>query len=139
MAYAGPARQVRAQEGGLNVSSVIFALALLRLPQLYMCTYFVRGVETVSELRISLRRLDGFLSLPEPPPPAGAGARAGAGASGPPGAPDVPVRGAHVLLMLPYWVACGIRVSHCEQRREGRGARALGDQRRALARARHAY
>ncbi len=100
MAYAGPARQVRAQEGGLNVSSVIFALALLRLPQLYMCTYFVRGVETVSELRISLRRLDGFLSLPEPPPPAGAGARAGAGASGPPGAPDVPVRGAHVLLMV---------------------------------------
>ena len=74
--------QVRAQEGGLNVASVIFALALLRLPQLYMCTFFVRGIETVSELRISIRRLNGFLSLPEPPPPA----------QSQPGAKDLPVR-----------------------------------------------
>ena len=41
----------------------------LQLPQLYMATFFTRGVETVSELRISLRRLDAFLALPEPPPP----------------------------------------------------------------------
>ncbi len=126
---------MRAQEGGLNVASVIFALALLRLPQLYMCTFFVRGVETVSELRISLRRLDGFLSLPEPPPPAGAGAGAGAGGGAPPGAPDVPVRGARVQ---PYRSACGMPGSGCGQRREGRGARALSEKRRALAWARHA-
>ena len=78
----GPAAQVRAQNGSLNVAAVIFALALLRLPQLYMCTFFVRGVETVSELRISLRRLNAFLSLPEPPPPAHSA----------PGAADLPAR-----------------------------------------------
>ena len=35
----------------------------------YRATYFVRGVETMSELRISLRRLNAYLCLPEPPPP----------------------------------------------------------------------
>ena len=35
-----------------------------------MATYFVRGVETFSELAISLRRLNAFLALPEPPAPA---------------------------------------------------------------------
>jgi hypothetical protein len=53
----------------LDVPSISYSLALLRLPQLYMATYFVRGVETISELQISLRRLDAFLSLPEPPAP----------------------------------------------------------------------
>ena len=50
--------------------SISYALALLRLPQLFMATYFVRGVETFSELAISLRRLNAFLALPEPPAPA---------------------------------------------------------------------
>ena len=39
----------------------------------------MRGVETMSELRISLRRLDAYLCLPEPPPPP---LRTPAGASG---------------------------------------------------------
>ena len=54
----------------LDVPSISYALALLRLPQLFMATYFVRGVETFSELAISLRRLNAFLALPEPPAPA---------------------------------------------------------------------
>ena len=53
----------------LDVPSISYALALLRLPQLFMATYFVRGVETFSELAISLRRLNAFLTLPEPPAP----------------------------------------------------------------------
>jgi hypothetical protein len=52
------------------VPGISYVLALLRLPGLYMASYFVRGVETMSELGISLRRLDAFLSLPEPPPAA---------------------------------------------------------------------
>lgn len=58
-------------------------LGVAQLPQLYMATFFTRGVETASELRISLRRLDAFLALPEPPPPshlsaAGSAAQVGA-------------------------------------------------------------
>ena len=54
----------------LDVAGISYSLALLRLPQLFMATYFVRGVETSSELHISLRRLNAFLALPEPPAPA---------------------------------------------------------------------
>ena len=43
-----------------------------------MATFFTRGVETASELRISLRRLDAFLALPEPPPPSHLSATGGA-------------------------------------------------------------
>ena len=35
----------------------------------YMATYFTRGVESTNELRISLSRLNAFLTLPEPPVP----------------------------------------------------------------------
>ena len=35
-----------------------------------MATYFTRGVESTNELRISLSRLNAFLTLPEPPVPA---------------------------------------------------------------------
>ena len=67
-------RHVHVQAHGLgchlDVPSISYALALLRLPQLFMATYFVRGVETFSELAISLRRLNAFLALPEPPAPA---------------------------------------------------------------------
>lgn len=62
-------RQAHALGKHLDVPSISYALALLRLPQLYMATYFVRGVETMSELQISLRRLNAFLALPEPPAP----------------------------------------------------------------------
>lgn len=68
----------------LTVPSIAYSLALLRLPQLYMAVYFVRGVETFSELQISLRRLNAFLSLPEPPAPAllpGLGSPAGQGSA----------------------------------------------------------
>ena len=34
-----------------------------------MATFFTRAVESLNELRISLRRLEEFLSLPEPPVP----------------------------------------------------------------------
>jgi hypothetical protein len=54
----------------LDVAGISYSLALLRLPQLFMATYFVRGVETFSELHISLRRLNAFLALTEPPAPA---------------------------------------------------------------------
>ena len=54
----------------LDVPAISYSLALLRLPQLFMATYFVRGIETFSELSISLRRLNAFLALPEPPAPA---------------------------------------------------------------------
>ena len=47
-----------------------------------MTTFFTRGVETASELRISLRRLDAFLSLPEPPPPSHLTAAKGAQVGG---------------------------------------------------------
>ena len=32
-------------------------------------TFFVRGVEVCSELRVSLRRLAAFLAIPDPPEP----------------------------------------------------------------------
>ena len=54
----------------LDIPAITYSLALLRLPQLFMATYFVRGVETFSELSISLCRLNAFLALPEPPAPA---------------------------------------------------------------------
>jgi len=34
-----------------------------------MATYFTRAVESTNELRISLSRLNAFLTLPEPPVP----------------------------------------------------------------------
>ena len=62
--------QAHGQGSHLDVAGISYSLALLRLPQLFMATYFVRGVETFSELHISLRRLNAFLALPEPPAPA---------------------------------------------------------------------
>ena len=74
MVQADSSRHVPVQAHGLgchlDVPSISYSLALLRLPQLFMGTYFVRGVETFSELAISLRRLNAFLALPEPPGPA---------------------------------------------------------------------
>lgn len=35
--------------------------------QLYMATFFTRAVESINELRVTLSRLEEFLSLPEPP------------------------------------------------------------------------
>ena len=32
-----------------------------------MATFFTRAVESINELRVTLRRLEEFLSLPEPP------------------------------------------------------------------------
>lgn len=54
----------------LTVPNVFYALALLRLPVLYLGIFFVSAVEKVTELAVSLNRLDTFLALPEPPPPA---------------------------------------------------------------------
>ncbi|KAL4424666.1 hypothetical protein ABPG77_004473 [Micractinium sp. CCAP 211/92] len=55
--------------GELTVANVFYSLALLALPKLYFCDFFTQGVQTMSELRITLRRVGAFLSLPEPPEP----------------------------------------------------------------------
>jgi ABC-type multidrug transport system fused ATPase/permease subunit len=72
----------RARGGVLSVPSVFFCLSLLSLPRLYMVNFFVLAVQFMTELSISLRRIDAFLSTPEPPPPAhqagGGGAAPGA-------------------------------------------------------------
>lgn len=41
-------------------------------PSLLQALFFVRAVETVTELRVSIRRLDRFLAQPEPAPSTGA-------------------------------------------------------------------
>ncbi|KAL4420399.1 hypothetical protein ABPG75_010055 [Micractinium tetrahymenae] len=55
--------------GELTVANVFYLLALLALPKLYFCDFFTLGVQSMSELRITLRRVGAFLSLPEPPEP----------------------------------------------------------------------
>ncbi|GFR41484.1 hypothetical protein Agub_g2175, partial [Astrephomene gubernaculifera] len=60
----------RARSGTLHVASVFYALSLLSLPKLYMVNFFVLAVQFLTELRISLQRIDAFLSTPEPPRPA---------------------------------------------------------------------
>ncbi|KAG2425890.1 hypothetical protein HYH02_014893 [Chlamydomonas schloesseri] len=59
----------RARNGTLNTASVFYALSLLHLPKLYMVNFFVLAVQTLTELRVSLQRIDAFLSTPEPPRP----------------------------------------------------------------------
>ena len=72
----------------LTVANVFYSLALLALPKLYFCDFFTLGVQFMSELRITMRRLGAFLCLPEPPAPwhaqqtAGACAGEGSAASG---------------------------------------------------------
>jgi len=53
----------------LTLGNVFGSLALLNLPKLYCAEFFVKGVEHVSELRISMRRIAEFLATPEPPAP----------------------------------------------------------------------
>ncbi|KDD71280.1 hypothetical protein H632_c5389p0, partial [Helicosporidium sp. ATCC 50920] len=59
----------RYTEGRLLVADVFYTLALLALPKLYMADFFLRAVECVSELRVTLDRLGAFFALPEPPAP----------------------------------------------------------------------
>ncbi|GLC33196.1 hypothetical protein PLESTB_000360400 [Pleodorina starrii] len=59
----------RARNGSLKVASVFYSLSLLHLPKLYMVNFFVLAVQTLTELRVSLQRIDAFLSTPEPPRP----------------------------------------------------------------------
>lgn len=74
----------------LSVADVFYAIALLRLPQLYVAIFFVKAVEVIAELGASLARLDAFLGLPEPPrPPHARWAEAAAGGR-PPGAGPPP-------------------------------------------------
>lgn len=49
----------------LNIASVFYVVSLLVLPRLWMGTFFTRAVESLTELRVSVRRLDRFLSQPE--------------------------------------------------------------------------
>ena len=72
VAATRPPRDVNGVElpSPLTVPNVFYALALLRLPVLYLGIFFVTAVEKVAELAASLKRLDAFLALPEPPPPA---------------------------------------------------------------------
>jgi ABC-type multidrug transport system fused ATPase/permease subunit len=66
----------------LTVGNVFYSLALLSLPKLYICDFFVHAVEALSELRISVRRIAEFLALPEPPEPWHARKRRGGAANG---------------------------------------------------------
>ncbi|KAG2494935.1 hypothetical protein HYH03_006870 [Edaphochlamys debaryana] len=56
-----------ARSGALQVSSVFYALSLLQLPTAFLVDWFVVAVQNVTELRVSVRRIDAFLSTPEPP------------------------------------------------------------------------
>ena len=58
------------QGKALDIASVFYALALLHLPKLSMAQNFVHAVEAGSELQVSMKRINDFLSLPEPPAPA---------------------------------------------------------------------
>lgn len=51
------------------IGHVIVLTLVLHHTQLYMATFFTRAVETINELRVSVRRLEEFLALPEPPAP----------------------------------------------------------------------
>ena len=62
--------QVHVQGKALDIASVFYALALLHLPKLSMAQNFVHAVEAGSELQVSMKRINNFLSLPEPPAPA---------------------------------------------------------------------
>ena len=62
--------QVHVQGKALDIASVFYALALLHLPKLSMAQNFVHAVEAGSELQVSMKRINDFLSLPEPPAPA---------------------------------------------------------------------
>ncbi|RMZ52713.1 hypothetical protein APUTEX25_000832 [Auxenochlorella protothecoides] len=53
----------------LTVANVFYTIALLQLPKLYMADFFVKSVEALSELRVSMARIGKFLCLAEPPPP----------------------------------------------------------------------
>ncbi|GIL44672.1 hypothetical protein Vafri_2198, partial [Volvox africanus] len=59
----------RARNGSLNVASVFYSLSLLHLPKLYMVNFFVLAVQTLTELRVSLQRIDNFLATTEPSQP----------------------------------------------------------------------
>ena len=62
--------QVHVQGKALDIASVFYALALLHLPKLSMAQNFVHAVEAGSELQVSMKRINDFMSLPEPPAPA---------------------------------------------------------------------
>ncbi|KAG2430855.1 hypothetical protein HXX76_009829 [Chlamydomonas incerta] len=65
----------RARSGALNVASVFYALSLLQLPSSYLVDKFALATQFVSELGVSITRIQAFLSLPElAPPPAHAAA-----------------------------------------------------------------
>jgi ATP-binding cassette subfamily C (CFTR/MRP) protein 4 len=51
-----------------TVGNIFYSIALLALPKLYMCEFFVHGVEATSEAKISVQRIAEFLSLSEPAP-----------------------------------------------------------------------
>ena len=53
----------------LPVPTVFFVLALFQLPRTSMIIAFTFASQTITELRVSLTRIDRFLSTPEPPLP----------------------------------------------------------------------
>ena len=57
----------RAAGSEITVANVFYSIGLLALPKLFMCEFFVHGVESVSEARVSFRRIGEFLSVDEPP------------------------------------------------------------------------
>ena len=59
----------RALNGSLDIPKVFYALSLLALPRLYMVQFFIFAVQSITELWVSLKRIDAFLASEEPPRP----------------------------------------------------------------------
>ncbi|GAX75678.1 hypothetical protein CEUSTIGMA_g3121.t1 [Chlamydomonas eustigma] len=59
----------RACNGTLSIASAFYALSLLALPRLSMVQFFIMAIQSFTEMWVSLKRIDDFLSLEEPPAP----------------------------------------------------------------------
>ena len=52
----------------LTVGNIFYSISLLSLPKLFMCEFFVHGVESMSESAVAVQRIGEFLAVEEPEP-----------------------------------------------------------------------
>ena len=64
---AASASACRAYHTTLDVPTVFYCLALFQLPRTSMVIAFTMAVQGLTELVVSIRRIDEFLCTPEPP------------------------------------------------------------------------
>ena len=64
---AASASPCRAYHTTLDVPTVFYCLALFQLPRTSMVIAFTMAVQGLTELVVSIRRIDEFLCMPEPP------------------------------------------------------------------------